>query len=255
MLHFFLNKVLQPVIEGQEVDQIDQTKYRSGVGKLLHMMRWSRPDIWNSVRELSRRMSKCNKAHIKAMHRVMKYCSETPNRGWTLKPERKWDGKSKTFEFRIVGKSDSNFSTCTETRRSVTGYVVYLEGAAVAAKSGMQKIVAISVTEAEFIALVQCVQEMLYSKKVLESMELKVELPMIIKCDNKGAVDLANGWSIGGGTKHMDVRVAFIRELKEEKILKVEWIATKDNTADIFTKNVDNIYELFIPYFVFHLGR
>ena len=84
---------------------------------------------------------------------------------------------------------------------------------------------------------------MLYTKKVLESMELKVELlPMIVKCDNKGAVDLANGWSIvGGGTKHMDVRVAFmIRELKEEKVLKIEeWIATKENTADIFTKNVD----------------
>ena len=95
-------------------------------------------------------------------------------------------------------------------------------------------------TEAEFIALVQCVQEMLYVKKVLNSMELQVELPMIVYCDNKGAVDMANGWNIGGGTKHMDIRVAFIRELKESGDLLIKWISTNDNTADIFTKNTDS---------------
>ena len=55
------NKVLQPTIEDQECDPDEQKIYRSGVGKLLHMMRWSRPELWNSVRELSRRMGKYNK--------------------------------------------------------------------------------------------------------------------------------------------------------------------------------------------------
>ena len=108
-------------------------------------------------------------------------------------------------------------------------------------KSGMQKIVALSVTEAETIAVVQCVQEMLYCKKVLESIGLKVELPMIINTDNQGAVDLINGWSTTGGTKHMDVRIMFLRELKEQDVIRVEWISTKDNEADIFTKNVDQL--------------
>ena len=62
---------------------------------------------------------------------------------------------------------------------------------------------------------------------------------MILEVDNKGAVDLANGWSIGGGTKHMDVRIMFLRELKEQGTLLVKWISTQDNAADIFTKNVD----------------
>ena len=62
---------------------------------------------------------------------------------------------------------------------------------------------------------------------------------MIVKVDNRGAADLANGWRVSGNTKHMEVRIMFLRELKEENVIKVEWIPTVDNEADIFTKNVD----------------
>ena len=232
-------KQLKKTIEGQEVTAKEQTKFRSGVGKMLHLMRWSRPDIWNSVRELSRRIVNSNYNHMKAMIRVMKYCIDTRNKGWVLQPERTWDGIKKDFKFILSGKADSNFTTCDETRRSITGYYVALENTVVSCKSGMQKIVALSVTEAEVIALVMCVQEMLYIKKVLESMELEVEKPMKVYSDNKGAVDLANGWSVSGNTKHMEVRIMFLRELKESGALQVEWIPTAENEADIFTKNVE----------------
>ena len=232
-------KVLSKCEEGQELSRSDQTKFRSGVGKLLHLMRWSRPEIWNSVREVSRRMQMANEDHMKAMKRIMKYCYSTKKRGWKLNPRTDWNGTSMSYEFTIAGRSDSNYATCKDTRKSITGYYVTLEGAVVAVKSGMQRIIALSVCEAEVIAMVQCVQEMMYLKKLLTSMKLKVSQPMILEVDNKGAVDLANGWSIGGGTKHMDVRIMFLRELKEQGTLLVKWIATQDNAADIFTKNVD----------------
>ena len=231
--------VLVPVTdENSAVEPKWQTKYRAGVGKLLHMMRWSRPDIYNAVRDLSRHAQKCSVAHIKAMQRVMKYCVESKEIGWTLKPERKWDGKDKSFQFVISGKSDSDYACCTTTRRSVTGYVVYFEGAVVATRSLMQKIVALSVTEAEKIAAVQCAQEMLMAFKIVRSMGLKVKLPMILEVDNQGAVDLANNWSAGGRTKHMHVRHLWLRELKEKGIIKVQWISGKRNPADMFTKNL-----------------
>ena len=63
---------------------------------------------------------------------------------------------------------------------------------------------------------------------------------MNVHSGNKGAVDLVNGWSVGGGTKHMDVRVMFLRELKEASILKIKWIPTASNESDIYTKNVNN---------------
>jgi hypothetical protein len=91
----------------------------------LHMMRWSRPETWNSTRDLSRRMGKANGAHMKAMLRQMKYCVDTPERGWKLKPNRVWDGKDKIFEFVVAGKSDSDYANCKLTRRSVSGFSVF----------------------------------------------------------------------------------------------------------------------------------
>ena len=135
-----IGQVMGQVEPGEEFEPEEQTKYRSGVGKLLHMMRWSRPDIWNAVRECSRRMTIANQIHYKAMIRIMKYCIDTPNRGWTLKPNKIWDGKDKEVEFEISGESDSNYATCVDTRRSVTGYIVKLEDAIVAVRSIMQKL-------------------------------------------------------------------------------------------------------------------
>jgi hypothetical protein len=183
-------------------------------------------------------MTSTAKDHIKAMHRVMKYCTATPNRGWEIKPERTWDGEDKNFEFRVSGRSDSDYAACTSTRRSVTGYVVKLEGAPVAVKSSMQKTVSLSVTESELMAGVHCAQEMLYTKRVLESMGLKVELPMVLEMDNKGAVDLANNWSVGGRTRHIETRQLFLRNLKEDGVMKIKWISGESNEADLFTKNL-----------------
>jgi len=202
------------------------------------MMRWSRPEVYNAVRNLSRHMKASTAVHVKAMHRVMKYCVSTPNRGWKLKPNRTWDGK-KGFLFRIRGKSDSDYATCPTTRKSVSGYGVFLEGAPITVKSLMQRIIALSsVIEAETISGVACVQEMLYAMKILLSLGLLVELPMILENDNKGAVDMANNWSVGGRTKHHDVRYLWLRELKEQGLVRVIWTSGESNDADLFTKNL-----------------
>ena len=223
----------EDVVQGKQ-----HTYFRSGVGKMLHMMRWSRPEVQNAVRELTRQGSAPTKAHIKAMHRAMEYCVGTPNRGWLLRPTRKWDGKDKSYKFRIRGQSDSDYAKCPVTRRSVSGYATFLEDAPVTVKSAMQKIVTLSVTEAETVSAVQCVQDMLYVKRLLESMELQVELPMILEVDNRGAVDLANNWSAGGRTRHMQTRMFFLRDLQEEELVKVMWLKGDDNPVDLFTKNL-----------------
>ena len=218
------------------LDQPEQKKYREIVVRILHMSAWTRPDIANAVREVSRFGKDPNKKHMKATKQIVNYLWQTPDRGWFLKPNRKRNGLNKMFKFKLRGKSDSNYATCTDTLKSVTSYVVYLEEAPVAIKSVMQKIIALSVTEAELIALVQCVQEMFYCRKVLESLGLTVELQILIQCDNKGAVDLVNRHSIGGNTKHIDVRILHVRDHKDKGV-KVEWIPTDSNEADMGTKH------------------
>ena len=213
---------------------------------------WSRPDIGNAVREASRRgVQASTKKHRAYLNRIVNYVIQTPNRGWFLKPTRKWNPKDKIFKFRLRGRSDSNYGTDVETRRSVSGYVVYFEDAPVVVKSVMQKIVTLSSTEAELIAMVQCIQELMAVKKLLESLELKVELPMLIEYDNKGAVDLVNGYQVGGGTKHMDIRNYFVREQKDKGVIKVEWIPSGANETDLMTKNTrEMVYLSHLPAFV-----
>jgi hypothetical protein len=215
----------------------EQRIYRSGVGKLLHLMKWTRPDMLNAVRELSRFMSGASGAHLKAMYRAMKYCVETPNRGLLLRPDAKWNGDA-NFEFVVSGRSDSDYAKDPDRRRSVSGYSTFLCGAPVTMKSRMQGCVTLSVTEAELVSGTQCAQDMLFIMRVLESIGLKVKKPMILEIDNKGAVDLSHNWSVAGRTRHDSIRQSFLRELEEEQILTVKWIATEDNSADLFTKNL-----------------
>ena len=220
------------VREEDTVDDKSHAKYRSGVGKMLHMMKWSRPELLNRVRELSRYVSYPAKKHVDAMYKVMKYCLGTKNRGLTFKPTRKWNGDP-AFEFVIRGMSDANFDD-----PCVSGWSVFLEDAPVTMKSKTQKMATISVTEAELMAAVECAQDMVFSMHVLESIGLKVQKPMVLEVDNKGAVDLANNWSAGGRTRHVCTKIAFLRELKEDSVVVVKWTSNTRMSSDIFTKNV-----------------
>ena len=103
-------KNLSKAKESESVSPEETTYYRKGTGKILHMMRWSRPEIYNAVRDLSRNVSFVTKCHILAIHQVMAHCVSTPIRGWKLRPKREWDGKYKTLEFMIGGRSDSDYA-------------------------------------------------------------------------------------------------------------------------------------------------
>jgi hypothetical protein len=74
----------------------------------------------------------------------------------------------------------------------------------------MQRIVALLVIDAGLFAATNNAQDMLYTKRIKESLELQVQLPMILEVDNKGAVDLVNNYSVGGRTCHEETRQYFL---------------------------------------------
>ena len=124
---------------------------------------------------------------------------------------------------------------------SVTGYATFLEGCVINTKSRMQPITALSVTEAELVAATECAQDLLYAKHVLESIGLKVKGPMVLNIDNSGCIDLICNWSAGGRTRHMETRMYWLRELKEEEppVIMPTYCPSELNRSDIFTKNCD----------------
>ena len=92
---------------------------------------------------------------------------------------------------------------------------------------------------------------LMYVYHLLESLELKVELPMVLKMDNSGAVDIANSWSVGGRMRHVDARNYFLQELKDQGLLVIKHIPGDSNNVDIFTKNVTSaIFKCHVPLYV-----
>jgi hypothetical protein len=178
------------------VSKAMQAHYRTGVSKLLHMMRWTRLEIQNAVQGLSKFMSGATLVHYKVMLRVMNYCVTTAGRGLELKTNRKWDGDPK-FEFIITGWSDLDFAMDTNTRKSISGSAVFLEGAPVVMRSSGQKSMTLSLTETELAAAVQTAQAMVFAMREIESIGLKVQKPNLLKMDNLGAHNLTHNWSVG----------------------------------------------------------
>jgi hypothetical protein len=188
--------------------------------------------------------------HKTALEKLMRYIVGTKERGLVIKPNELWDG-TLDYWFEIGGRSDSDYAANTDDRRSISGGRVCLNKDPVTFRSQTQKFVTLSVTEAEGAAGVMTAQDMLYVYRLLLSIGLKVKLPMILEMDNKGAVDLANNWSVGGRTRHVDVRNHFLRDLKDEGLLVVKHVPGVENDADIFTKNVTGpIFQTHLPVFV-----
>jgi hypothetical protein len=226
--------------QGTEGDDAMQTVYRSGVGKLLHLTRWSRPDIRMAVQSLLTRFGgRAGDKHLKAMHRVMQYCINTQYRRRKIKPNRLYQGDESTVHFKVAGRSDSDFASDEETRSSITGASATFERVSVAEKCKLQGYVTLSVTEAEYGAATESAQDMLFVMRLIESIGLKAEQPMILERDNKEAIDLNNkNCSSSGRTRHIDTKFHFLRELKEQDTIHMKQISTLLNSTDMFTKNV-----------------
>jgi len=136
---------VKPKSEDEHLSNDMQAKYRSGVGTLLYLVKHSRPDLANPVRELTKGMDGATMAAFKEMHRLIKHVLDTEEYGLKLFPT-----VDKTWE--LIAFSDSDFATDKDTRISVTGFIIYFMGVAVAWKSRGQKSVSLSSTESEFYA-------------------------------------------------------------------------------------------------------
>ena len=192
-----------------------QKKFRSGVKTLLYLVKHSRPDIANSVREHAKVMDGANNRHYKELLRTMKFVADTSNKALMLDPERGLDNM-----WKIKGICDSAYAPDPDTRRSITGYGIYIMGCLVAWKSRSQRSVTLSSTEAEYVAMSEMVQEIMFLKQILEFLKLKVEYPIVVNCDNVGAIFLAEN-ATGQRTKHIDICYHYTREYVDDGIVKV----------------------------------
>jgi len=224
--------ILRPNESDEKLNIEQQKEYRLGVGMLLYLLKHSRPDLSNAVRELSKVMDGATNDHMECLHRTIKYVLDTKHRCLVMAPTT-----TNHLEWHLRAYCDSDYSGDRDTRHSVTGFIIYLQGTPISWKSKSQRSITLSSTEAEYVALSEVTAEIMFIKQILEFLEMKMELPIKVHVDNVGAIYLANNSTIGQRTKHIDVRYHYVREYIEDGIVTIIFVKSGDNDADIFTKN------------------
>ena len=133
----------------------------------------------------------------------------------------------------------------------MTGFIVYLMNVPVCWRSKAQRGVTLSSSEAEYVAISEAVKEIKFIYYFLQGIGIDIELSIIVKTDNIGAMFMAQNSSSGVRTRHVDTRYHYIRENVEDGIIKIEFVKSMENDSDIFTKNVtQEIYEKHVKNFL-----
>ena len=108
-----------------------------------------------------------------------------------------------------------------------------------------------SSSEAEYYALSEAAKEIKFVVQILESIGIKVQMPIVVCVDNVGAIFMSENVSATSRTKHVDARYHYVREFVEDGFIKIVFVKSKENKSDIFTKNVtQDIYSLHVTNYV-----
>lgn len=146
----------------------------------------------------------------------------------------------------MKGYSDSDFGGDLVRRRSTTGYVFMVGGNTVSWKSGLQQVVALSTTEAEYISLVEAIKEGLWLRGLTEELGYD-QSEVSIGCDSQSAICLAKNNVFHDRTKHVAVskhvalKMSFARDMIEAGEVEVQKVHTSNNLADMLTKVIPSM--------------
>jgi hypothetical protein len=227
-------KVITPK-EGESILPDDkQSRYRTNVGMLMYLVKHSRPDIMNAVRELTKVLGKATIAAYREMLRITKFVIDTSGKGLKMEPRIRENPKE-PWEF--VMFSDSDWAGNPDDRKSVGSYIGMLEDVPILWRSKSQKVVSLSSSEAEFYACAEAVKEVPFIAQLCLFLGIPLKTPVDVMVDNVGAIFMSENVTSSSRTRHMDTRWWFVNQLQEEGLVKVKFVRTHENLSDIGTKN------------------
>ncbi|CAH9062481.1 unnamed protein product [Cuscuta epithymum] len=224
--HFKLSKRTCPTSK-EEIGEMSAVPYSSAVGSLMYAMVCTRPDIAQAVGTVSRFLSNPGKEHWEAVKWILRYLKGT------TKLSLCYGGADPVLE----GYTDADMAGDTDSRKSTSGYIYTFAGGTVSWQSRLQKCVALSTTEAEYIAAAEAGKEMLWLKRFLQELGIH-QKEYKVHCDSQSALDLSKNSMYHSRTKHIDIRYHWIRETIDQQLLRLVKINTKENPSDMLTKVV-----------------
>ena len=210
----------------------EQNYFQQIIGSLNYAAMITRPDIAYAVNELSRFNAQAKRYHMDAAKHVLRYIAGTLNLGLRFEKNKQ--------PYSIQVYTDASWANDLETRRSTTGVLINFKGNPTIWLSKKQKTVAKSSTEAEYVAAAESVSESLWLNMWFQEI-MGHSIPITLLCDNQSALAIAKDDKEHQRTKHIDVAHHFVREQVENGTIKLQYVPTEDQDADILTKHINTI--------------
>ena len=206
----------------------DHSDYRSICGSINYLASHGcRPDVAFSAKELSRNLSNPSNAHMRAAKRCVQYLYTTRHEG--LNYDRRKNHSPQ-------GYADADFANQLSNRRSTSGRVIMMYGAAIMWSSRQQRTVALSTAEAEINSLLELGKDVIWLRRILAEFGTPVSGPTPLLEDSRSAIKWSSESASWSKTRHLDTAFHKIREWCAAKIMNVEYCHTSAQLADVFTK-------------------
>ena len=187
----------------------------------------TRPDIAYAVTKMAQFAANPSEEHLTKALYICKYLAGTTN--YKLQYGLKQEG--------LYAYADVDWASDLKSQRSTTGYLVLLSATAISWNSRVQKTIALSSTEAEYMSLSDTCRQLVWMHSFLK--ELGMPVGAIPLCeDNQGAICNASNPVQEKQTKHIDIRFHYIQEKVSEGQVSLYFVTTDKNSADMFTKNL-----------------
>ena len=210
----------------------DVKVYQQLVGSLMYVACGTRPDIAFAVNSCAQFMSNPGPSHFKAAKHVLRYLKTTKDAKLTYSKQSPDMGNV------LYGYVDADHAGSPEDRKSVGGYVLMLNGAAVSWSSRKIKVVSLSSFESEWYSASICGCEVIVLRRLLEEISREQIKPTVLFEDNAACIHTAMSPDKGLGprSKHIDTRVFRLKQLVTEKVLELIKVSSAMNVADCLTK-------------------
>jgi len=206
----------------------DATDYRSIAGALQYLT-FTRPDIAFAVQQVCLFMHDPREPHLAAMKRILRYLQGSQDLGLHL---------SRSAPDTLTVYSDADWAGCPDTRRSTSGFAVFLGDNLISWSAKRQATVSRSSAEAEYRGVANGVAEACWLRQLLGELRCPLRRATIVYCDNVSAVYLSTNPVQHQRTKHVEIDLHFVRERVALGEVRVLHVPTSSQYADIFTKGL-----------------
>ena len=213
-------------------NKINPQVYQSYIGALIYLATTTRPDILHSVSKLAQRNSDPHVDDMIAVKHILRYLRGTIE----LKLKYSCDGGSS-----LVGYADADWGGNSMDRKSYSGFIFFIGNCPVSWESRKQSCVALSSTEAEYVALSEASKEAVFLRNLLMEIGYSNGDAVVLHVDNQGAEKLATNPVYHKRTKHIDIRYHHVRDIVKNNEIVLKYCPTENMIADILTKNLAKI--------------